>query len=88
MLTEDFSAYFDPNGIGDTATVGGVSVNGIFDTVYAEVNQVEGYYPTFLCVDTVTATTGTTLVFDAVTYSVISRRLAEVGLIVLVLEET
>ena len=88
MTTEDLSIFFDANGIGDSATIGGEVVGGLFERRYVEVAGVEGYYPTFLCAsaDVSAAVYGTEVVFDSVDYTVAAKRPDERDLTLLVLE--
>lgn len=90
MLTEDFSIYTDPDGLGDTATVGGSDMYGIFEGRYVEVNNVEGYWPTFLVSDADAATiakNSTVLTIDSVNYHAISKRPDDPGSKLLILKE-
>lgn len=90
MLEEDFSVYTDPTGLGDSSLVGGATVNGIFDRQWAEVNQVEGYYPTFLVSDVDAAKIikrQTEITLNGTVYQAISKRPDGTGMTLLVLEK-
>ena len=88
MLTEDFSIFTNPAGLGDTATVGAGSINGIFSREYAEVNRVEGYHPTFTisAADAATITKNSTvLTIATVNYTAVSKQPDGTGMTLLVL---
>lgn len=90
MLSEDFSVYTDPAGLGDSATVGGGSIDGIFSREFVEVNRVEGYYPTFLVSDTDAAMitkNSTVLTINSVNYKAASKRQDGTGMTLLILEK-
>lgn len=90
MLTEDLTIFFDPDGLGNTATVGSGSMNGVFDREYVEVGNIEGYYPTFLVSDADAATVtknSTVLTIASVGYLAISKRPDGTGTTLLVLEK-
>ena len=90
MLTEDFSVFTDPVGLGDTAIVGAGTIDGIFSREYVEVGNIEGYYPTFLVsnVDAATITKkSTVLTLASVGYTAISKRPDGTGATLLVLEK-
>lgn len=90
MLTEDFSVYTDPDGFGDTATGASSDIDGIFERLYAEVNGIEGYYPTFLVDDDdadLVTKNSTNLTINSTVYQAISKRSDGTGMTLLVLEE-
>lgn len=90
MLTEDLSIFFDPTGIGDTATVGGSPMYGIFEREFVEVKNVEGYFPTFLVADTDAATitkNSTVITINSVNYHAVSKRPDGTGTTRLILEK-
>lgn len=89
MFTEDLTAFFDSDGIADSATVGGSSVSGIFSREFVEVQNVEGYYPTFLLSDSDAASitkNSTVLTINSANYMAISKRPDGTGTTLLVLE--
>ena len=91
MIAEDFSIFTDPTLLGDSATVGTGTINGIFSREFAEVNRVEGYYPAFLVSDTDAATITkkvTTLTIKAVNYKSVSHRQDGTGMTLLILEKS
>jgi len=91
MLAENFSVYTDPAGLGDTATVGTGSIDGIFQREWAEINNVEGYYPTFLVADTDAASISvesTALTIASVAYKAVSKRQDGTGMTLLVLRKS
>ena len=91
MLTEDFSIYFDPNGLGDAATIPGADISGQFSGDYVEVGNVEGYYPTFLVSDTdalLITKNSTVITINSITYTAISKRPDKTGLTLLILQKT
>lgn len=88
MLSEDFSVYTDPAGLGDVATVGVGTMNGIFGREFAEVGNIEGYYPTFLVSDTSAALitkNSTVLTIATVNYKAVSKRPDGTGMTLLIL---
>ena len=90
MLTEDLTIFTDPDGIGDTMTVSGADMDGIFSAGYVEVRGVEGYYPTHLVsnADAATVTKNSTvLVKDSTNYICVSKQPDGTGMTLLVLEE-
>lgn len=46
---EDITDFLDTDEFADVATVAGSVVNGIFESVYIEVNGVDSLRPTFYC---------------------------------------
>ena len=90
MFDEDFSVYTDPTGTGDTALVDGADVYGIFERQYAEVRNVEGYYPTFLVPDKSADDVEkniTILSLSGTSYTAISKRPDGTGMTLLILEK-
>ncbi len=90
MLTENLSIFTNPSGLGDSATVGAGTINGIFERQYVEVKNVDGYFPTFLVSDTDAATVtknSTELVIATVTYKAVSKRPEGTGMTLLILEK-
>lgn len=90
MFSEDLSIFTDPDGIGDTATVSGAPMHGIFERQYAEVRGVEGYYPTFLVSATDAASIEkkvTALTISGEDYKAIAKRPDGTGMTLLILEE-
>ena len=91
MFTEDLSLFFDPDGLGDTATVGAGSINGTFSREYAEVGNIEGYHPAFLIPDADAATitkNNTVLTIDSVSYTTVSKQPDGTGTTLLILQKT
>ena len=91
MLSEDLTAFFDTDGIGDSATVGSSSIDGVFDADYVTIGSVEGYYPTFLCSDASAALitkNSTVITIKSITYTAISKRPDNTGLTLLILKKT
>jgi 2,3-bisphosphoglycerate-independent phosphoglycerate mutase len=88
MFTEDLDTFLDPDEIGDTATAGAASINGIFAKEFAEVNSVEGFYPTFTCktADVVAVAKGTTITIGGDGYKVLSKRQDGTGITQIILE--
>lgn len=89
MFDEDFSVYTDPSGTGDTATVGGADMYGIFERQYVEVKDVEGYYPTFLVSSSdaaMIAKKTTSIVLQSIEYTAVSKRPDGTGMTLLILE--
>ena len=90
MFTEDLTAFFDADELADTATVGSSSIYGIFNREFVEVQNVEGYYPTFLLSDTDAASitkNSTVLTISSVNYTAISKRPDGTGTTLLILEK-
>lgn len=80
----------DPDAIGDQATVGTGTMNGIFERNYVEIGSVEGYYPTFFVSDTDAATitlNSTVITLQSINYHAISSRPDGTGWTILVLEK-
>jgi hypothetical protein len=78
----------------DTATIGGVSVPGIFHNAYESINtgdvDVAGARPAFQCraMDVASITIGTTTaLINSVTYTIINAEPDGAGLVVLVLRK-
>lgn len=91
MFDEDLSVFFDSDGIGNAATVAGSAVDGIFERQFAEVDGIEGYYPTFLTTDEVAAGVTkrvTAIAISGVNYTAISKRPDGTGATLLVLERS
>jgi len=91
MLTEDLTAFFDTDGIGDSAAIPGSTIDGVFDGDYVTVGNVEGYYPTFLCSDARAALitkNSTVITIKSITYTAISKRPDNTGLTLLILKKT
>jgi hypothetical protein len=90
MFEEDLSLFTDPGGLGDTATVNGHDMYGIFERQFADVKDVEGYYPTFLVsvVDSGEIVKNSTSIFlQDIEYTAISKRPDGTGMSLLILEE-
>ncbi len=49
MFTEDLSDFLDTTELADNATIGSVTVAGIFDNQFVEVHGIEGVRPVFTC---------------------------------------
>lgn len=90
MLSENMTDFFNPDEVGNQATVGASTINGFFSREYAELNGVEGYYPIFIVTDadadTVTLNS-TTITLQAVNYLAISKRPDGTGLTTLLLQK-
>lgn len=91
MFEEDTSIFFEPTGLGDTAIIdGGGDMYGIFERQYAEIKEVEGYYPTFLCSDddaeNITKDV-TSILLQNVEYTALSKRPDGTGMTLLILEK-
>ena len=71
-----------------TATVGGISISGILDREYAEVNGVEGYAPTLLCKesDTSSIPVGAVISVAGQSYKVMAKRPDGTGMTTIILE--
>jgi len=48
-FAENIADFIDTDEFADEATIGGSSVNGIFDRTYVDVNDVDSLRPTFYC---------------------------------------
>jgi len=72
---------------GEAATVGGTAKTGIFDYVYAELNDVESMRPalTVLAEDAVNVVHGTVVIVRTVTYTVKNVQDDGTGITVLIL---
>lgn len=88
-FTEDLTAFFDTSDFAITATVGGSSVNGILDSEFVEVGDVEAARPVFMCAssDVPSVTHGTTVVASGTTYKVIGIEPDGTGITQLYLQE-
>lgn len=77
-MTEDFTAFLDPDEFATTVTVGGSSVNVIFDADYVAVDVGTGVMssvgPVILCDESDAAVAavveGTAVIVNAVNYTV------------------
>lgn len=88
-FTEDFTEFFDTGDFAVTATVGGSSVNGIFDYEYVEVNDIAGEAPVLMLstADAGSAAYGTACVVNSTNYLIRVRKDDGVGVTTLILEE-
>ena len=75
---------------GESVTVGGESVTGIFDYEYVEVNEVESKQPalTVLATDVTDAGHGDAVTVRGAGYTIISIQADGTGLVLLVLAKT
>ncbi len=95
-FTEDHTAFLDTDDFATAVTVGGVSVNAIFDAEYVEVGfdgvSVESVWPVLHCDETdaavAAAVQGTTAVVNSVNYTVAEVRPDGTGMTILRLRAT
>lgn len=93
MFEEDFSVFTNPDEMGETATIGATSIDGIFNSEYVEtvINgvPVAGEKPVFGCAesDLPSYTNGTEIVIKATTYKIRNWQPDSTGWITLILEE-
>lgn len=85
-LTEDFACYFVDFGI--DATVGGVTVRGIFDAAYSDGLGISGTQPVLLVASSVTAADGTAITIGATAYVVTDVQPDGTGMTRLMLQES
>lgn len=84
-LTENLTSFFADFGV--AATVGGVSVTGIFDKAYIEaLGYVNANNPVLLVLSSVSASEGTAVTVNATSYTVASIEPDGTGLTLLQLE--
>ena len=85
---------FNTAALGDTATIEGVSVTGIFDKEYLELLETAGSVPVFICsaqdlaAITPTVARGTTVTINATAYTIKNFEPENTGITKLVLSET
>jgi len=86
---EDFSEFFDLDGFGIQAIIGGTSVVGIFEETFIIVLGVEGLHPTFTCAqaDIPNASHGDLVDIETVAYKIHGMQKDGTGMIVLILED-
>ena len=93
-FTEDHTVFLDPDEFATAVTVGGSSVNAIFDNDYVEVDldgvSMESLGPVLLCdeSDVAAAVQGTACVVNAVNYTVGEVRPDGTGMVLLRLRAT
>ena len=89
-FVEDFTAFFSTSDFAVTATVGGVSVVGIFDNGYAAAlaGALESSAPTFVCAtaNVVSAVQGTAVTVNSTNYVITTVEPDGTGVSTLVLE--
>ena len=87
-FAEDLSEFLDPDEFAHTATIAGLSVNGILDREFAQDEGVEGTRPMFSCAsaDVVNAAFGDTIVVDGSRYKIVQKRADGTGMTDLILE--
>lgn len=85
---EDLSPFFDPEMDGDTATLDGASVNGIYQNGFAEAFGMAGHDARFTLPEAATGTTNqaSVLVVRGLTYRVRSVQPDGTGVCTLLLE--
>ena len=88
MMTENLDMFLNTDDFASTVTVGSVSITGILDREYAEVNGVEGYAPTLLCTESDTSSIyiGSQLEVEGQAYKVMAKRPDGTGMTTLILE--
>jgi len=86
MFQEDLSLFFTD--FAQTAVIGGVSVQGIFESEYIEVGGVSTLVPAFTCPTASVAnkSEGATVVVDGVNYRLIVKEQDGTGLSRLLLQ--
>jgi hypothetical protein len=79
MQAENFDTFFDSDELGDTATISGADVVGMFERDFVEVNGVEGFYPTFLSTTTGLSggSLGGTITISGASYKIVAKRPAD-----------
>jgi len=84
----DRAAFFDPEEFGVAATIGGGTVNGIFDNGYVAELDVESTRPTFTCAtaDVSTVAHGDSITISGTAYTVRGIEPDGTGVTTLVLE--
>jgi len=88
MFTEDLSVFMDTGDFAVTVTLDGSSVDGILTLKPIESNFVQTNKPvfTYAKADSPSVTTGSTLVYDSVTYLVRNLEPDGTGMQMLILE--
>lgn len=88
QMNDDLDLIFDLSAFAREATVGGRTVNGIFDRPYKEETGISGFVPVLYCKssDVATVAEGTAVVIDGVSYEVVVPQPDGSGVTALVLE--
>ena len=86
---EDFDAFFDTDDFAVDAQFSGLTVNGIFDESFMEVQGVEGLHPVFTCAqaDVASIAHGNAITIGGVVYHVQGVQRDGTGMVSLILED-
>jgi len=90
QVADDLDVFLNTDEFADEATIGGETVNGIFDNEHTEVLDVSGTHPAFTCKtsDVSGVSQGDTVTINGTGYRVVSIKPDGTGMTTLVLEET
>jgi len=88
MFTENLNIFINSDEFASEATAGSSSFKGILDREPAEVNGVEGYYPTLTCIssETTTINVGAVISIAGQSYTIAAKRQDGTGLVKMLLE--
>lgn len=89
MFTEDLSEFLNADELATNATIGALTVAGIFDNQFVEVLGVEGLRPIFTCAasDVPSIGHGDNVTINSTLYKVVGVQPDGTGLTSLILED-
>jgi hypothetical protein len=93
FIEDDLDAFVDEDEFGSVALIeaGPGSVNGVFDNLFVERNNVEGLFPTLMVKTSdeiaLALTAGKKLTIDSVEYAIVRPEPDGTGMTLLVLED-
>lgn len=87
-FAEDFTDFLDTDGFAVVATFNGISVTGILDKEYVEIEGIESNKPVFLCAssDVAAYSRGAVIVVSGITYSLVTKETDGTGVTMVVME--